>query len=217
MQHKFIPFQISQFAFCISLICISYFPSTKICRFWVAALRKGGSCAIITNSCINFVIYCFVGRTFRRRFISTFSWVANSNCLGRNTVENCGETFPNNVEIPEYITTNAKEKHETGENPQQNLVETQGNLKKETSLDPTAGQSEEKLGNPQRAKSTREGGVSLQESFKTGCFIFSFDSHLLSRLIKQNLFRHVSSFGIQRDSFHWMNVAGWLVVKPSNF
>ena len=178
MQHKFIPFQISQFAFCISLICISYFPSSKICRFWVAALRKGGSCAIITNSCINFVIYCFVGRTFRRRFISTFSWVANSNCLGGNIAENGGETFPspgtNNREIPENITISAKQ-----ENPQRNLVKTQ-----ENGLVPIAGQHQESLvnlekslGNPKEnllgklqrscaGESKADNRVSLQESLQ---------------------------------------------------
>ena len=49
-------------------------------------MRKGGSCAIITNSCINFVIYCFVGRTFRSRFISTFS--IKSSCCAATSPEN---------------------------------------------------------------------------------------------------------------------------------
>ena len=180
MQHKFIPFQISQFAFCISLICISYFPSSKICRFWVAALRKGGSCAIITNSCINFVIYCFVGRTFRRRFISTFSWVANTNCLGGNIAENGGETFPSpGTKNQENITTSAKEKRDSEENPQRNLVKTQ-----ENGLVPIAGQHQESLvnlekslGNPKEnllgklerrcaVESKADNGVSLQESLQ---------------------------------------------------
>ena len=181
VQHSF-----SDFPICISYlshICISYFSSNKIFRFWVAALRKGGSCAIITNSCINFVIYCFVGRTFRRRFISTFSWVANSNCLGRgNIAENGGETFPlpgtnkRERKITENITISAKEKPDSEENPQRNLVKTQ-----ENGLVPTAGQDQESLvnlekslGNPngnlgklQRScagQSKADNGVSLQES-----------------------------------------------------
>ena len=39
----------------------------------MAVLRKVGGCAIITNSSINFIIYCFVGRSFRKQFLSTFS------------------------------------------------------------------------------------------------------------------------------------------------
>ena len=151
--------------FCILYLSHLYFSLfSKICRFWVAALRKGGSCAIITNSCINFLIYCFVGRTFRRRFISTFSWVAdNSNCCG-NIVENCGETFPspgtNNVEIPENITKSAKEEQET-----------QRNLKKETSLVRIGGQSEEtnpeeKVGKCEREWKREWNGSSFGESFK---------------------------------------------------
>ena len=123
----------------------------------MAALRKGGSCAIITNSCINFVIYCFVGRTFRRRFISTFSWVASTNCLGGNIAENCGETFPSpGTNNQENITTSAKEKRDSEENPQRNLVKTQ-----ENGLVPIAGQHQESLvnlekslGNPKEARRT---------------------------------------------------------------
>ena len=42
-------------------------------RFWVAVLRKFGGCAIVTNSCVNFIIYCLVGESFRKQFLSIFS------------------------------------------------------------------------------------------------------------------------------------------------
>ena len=147
----------------------------------MAALRKGGSCAIITNSCINFVIYCFVGRTFRRRFISTFSWAANSNWLGGNIAENGGETFPspgtNNREIPDNNTKSAQDKYETEENPLRNVVKTQGNPG-ENSLVSIAGQSQENLVNLQKilmnpeeslrkpGESKAEDGVSLEDPFQ---------------------------------------------------
>ena len=129
-------------------------------RFWVAALRKGGSCAIITNSCINFVIYCFVGRTFRRRFISTFSWRDNSNHLGEHVAENGVELFPRpgktNKELQENVRKSCKENYEK---PEQTLEK---NLT-EISLVPISGQ-DDPLGELERSIFGAGNGVSLPES-----------------------------------------------------